>query len=136
MQLILAHSARAFQPSHNFEGLPKLQGLNNLWFDSSANCEPLAHQSILRIMGHERFMYGCDYPVSHARGRSLGAADSFLWLYEDSPVWGEKHAQVTPVLVGLEHLRSLKWACWSEKLTDNQIEDIFWNNAARLFNVG
>ena len=80
-------------------------------------------------------MYGCDYPVSHLRGRSLGAADSFLWLYEDTPVWGEKHAQVNPVLVGLEHLRSLKWACWSEKLTENQIEDIFWNNAARLFHI-
>jgi glutamate-1-semialdehyde 2,1-aminomutase len=135
MQLILAHSARAFQPTHNLRGLPKLQGLPNLWFDSSANCEPMAHQAIFRILGHERFMYGCDYPVSHLRGRSLGVADSFLWLYEDTPVWGEKHAQINPVLVGLEHLRSLKWACWSEKLTENQIEDIFWNNAARLFHL-
>jgi len=135
MQLILAHSGRAFQPSHNLRGLPKLKGLQNLWFDSSANCEPLAHQAIFRILGHERFMYGCDYPVSHFHGRSLGVADSFLWLYEDSPVWGEKHTQIKPVLVGLEHLRSLKWACWSEKLSDNQVEDIFWNNAARLFGI-
>ncbi|MCH2598379.1 MAG: hypothetical protein MKZ94_03095, partial [Pirellulales bacterium] len=128
-------NARAFQPSHNLEGLPKLQGLQNLWFDSSANCEPMAHLAILRLMGHERFMYGCDYPVSHMRGRSLGVSDSFLWLYEDTPVWGEKHLKIDPVLVGLEHLRSLKWACWAERLNDNQVEDIFWNNAARLFHV-
>ena len=64
-----------------------------------------------------------------------GAADSFLWLYEDTPVWGEKYGRVDPVLVGLEQLRSLKWACWSERLTDSQVEDVFWNNAAALFNV-
>ena len=85
--------------------------------------------------GHERLMYGSDLPVTHLRGRSLGAGDSFLWLYGDSPVWGEKHMKVEPVLIGLEHLRSVKWACWSEGLSDAQVEDVFWNNAARLFNV-
>lgn len=135
MKMILAHSARGFQPAHNLEGLETLKGLNNLYFDSSANCEPIAHQAILRIFGHKRLMYGSDFPISHLRGRSLAAGDSFLWLYEDTPVWGEKHAKVHPVLVGLEHLRSMKWACWAEKLSDAQVEDVFWNNAADLFGV-
>ena len=136
IRLILAHSARGFQPAHNFEGLPKLTGLDNLYFDASANCEAIAHQTIIRAFGHHRLMYGSDGPVvSHLRGRSVAAADSFLWLYDDSPVWGEKHAEIHPVLVGLEHLRSMKWACWSERLSDTQVEDIFWNNAARLFGV-
>ena len=133
MTLILAHSARGFQPAHNLEGLPQLTGLNNLYFDCSANCEPMAHQAIIRIMGHKKLLYGSDLPVSHLRGRSLGAADSFVWLYENTPVWVEKQMTIKPVFIGLEHLRSLKWACWSERLTDSQVEDIFWNNAARLF---
>ena len=135
MKLILAHSARGFQPAHNLEGLPQLTGLDNLYFDTSANCEPMAHQSIMRIIGPDKLMYGSDLPVSHLRGRSLSAADSFLWLYEETPVWGEKHSKIDPVLIGLEHLRSLKWACWSERLTDSQVEDLFWNNAARLLGV-
>jgi len=135
MKLILAHSARGFQPQHNFEGLVQLTGLDNLYFDLSANCEPIAHQSIMRIMGHKKLMYGSDFPLSYLRGRSVAVADSFLWLYEETPVWGEKHTQIKPVLVGLEHLRSLKWACWAEKLSDSQVEDIFWNNAAELFAV-
>jgi glutamate-1-semialdehyde 2,1-aminomutase len=135
MRLILAHSARGFQPGHNLVGLPKLSGLDNLYFDTSANCEPLAHQAIIRLLGHHKLMYGSDLPVSHMRGRSLGAADSFLWIYEETPVWGEKHLRIKPVLLGLEHLRSIKWACWSERLSDSQIEDIFWNNAARLFDL-
>ena len=81
-------------------------------------------------------MYGSDLPISHMRGRSLGAGDSFLWVYEDTPVWGEVHATNDPILIGLEHLRSIKWACWSEKLSDAQVEDVFWNNAAGLMGVG
>jgi predicted TIM-barrel fold metal-dependent hydrolase len=135
MKLILAHSARGFQPAHNLEGLPHLTGLDNLYFDTSANCEPVAHQAILRIIGHKKLMYGSDLPISHMRGRSLSAADSFLWLYRETPVWGEKHQKIDPVLIGLEHLRSLKWACWSERLNDSAIEDIFWNNAAQLLGV-
>ncbi len=135
MRLILAHSARGFQPAHNLAGLLKLAGLENVFFDTSANCEPIAHQAIIRTLGHKHLMYGSDLPVSHFRGRPVGVADSFIWLDDASPVWGERHAHVSPVLVGLEHLRSLKWACWSEQLGDSAVEDIFWNNAARLFNL-
>jgi glutamate-1-semialdehyde 2,1-aminomutase len=135
MKLILAHSARGFQPSHNLEGLPHLADLPNLYFDTSTNCEPTAHEAIIRNFGHQKLMYGSDLPVSHMRGRSLGVDDSFIWLYGDSPVWVEKHRTIEPVLVGLEHLRSIKWACWSARLNDTAIEDIFWNNAARLFGV-
>ena len=94
MKLILAHSARGFQPGHNFEGLPQLTGLDNLYFDASANCEPIAHASIIRIMGHKKLMYGSDFPVSHSRGRSVAVADTFLWSYEDTPVWEEKHIKI------------------------------------------
>ena len=57
------------------------------------------------------------------------------WLYGETPVWEEKHRLIEPNLIGLEHLRAIKWACWSERLDDNAVEDIFWNNGARLFGV-
>ena len=67
MQLILAHSARGFQPSHNFEGLEQLRGLDNLWCVTSANCEPMAHVAIIRILGHDKLLYGGDLPATHQR---------------------------------------------------------------------
>ena len=135
MKLVLAHAARGFQPAHNLEGLEDLVGLDNLYFDTSVNCEPIAHQVILRRFGHRRLMYGTDLPISHLRGRHVCAADRFLWLYENSPVWSENSGDVRPVLIGLEHLRALKWTCWSERLSDSEVEDIFCNNAARLLGV-
>ena len=136
MKLILAHSARGFQPAHNLEGLPQLTDLDNLYFDTSANCEPLAHVAIIRNFGHEKLMYGSDgLLASHMRGRTVAIADTFLWLEEDQPIWQADYMEIKPVLYGLEHLRSIKWACYSLQLSDVAVEDIFWNNAAKLFGL-
>ncbi len=135
MTLILAHNARGFQPAHTLQGLPALADLPNLWCDTSANCESMATLAAIRALGPERVMYGSDYWVSHMRGRSVAAGDSFLWLYEDTPVWGEKHTRIDPVLVGLEHLRSVEWACWAGGLTPAEKAGVYHDNAARLFGL-
>ena len=116
MKLVLSHSARGFQPEHNLEGLPQLADLPNLYFDSSINCEPTAHEAIIRIMGHDRLLYGTDYPCCHILGKYLALGDSFVVLGEDNPVWNVDYADITPALVGHEHLRSIKWACWAQGL--------------------
>ena len=133
MKLVLSHSARGFQPENNLQGLPHLADLDNLYFDTSVNCEPTAHEAIMRIMGHERLLYGTDFPCSHVIGKYLALGNSFVAITENNPVWQVEHSNLTPALVGLEHLRALKWACWSQQLSDSQVEDIFWNNAERLF---
>ena len=136
MKLILAHSARGFQPAHNLEGLPKLKNLDNIYFDSSANCEALAHIAVIRNFGHKKLMYGSDgLMCSHLRGRTVAAGDSFLWIQDDQPIWTADYRTTQPVLYGLEHLRSLKWAAYAHKLSDSAVEDIFWNNAAKLFDL-
>lgn len=134
-KLILAHSARGFQPAHNLKGLPELTGLGNLYFDTSGNCEPVAHEAILKIIGPDKLLYGTDFFISHLRGKCLAVADSFIWLLEDAPVWTDIHQQVKPVLAGMESLRALKWACWSAGLNDTQVEDIFYRSATRLFGL-
>ena len=96
----------------------------------------MAHVAIMRIFGHDRFMFGTDFgAASHSHGRHSAVADTFFWVYDDAPVWEEKHTTIKPVSIVLEHLRSVKWACWAERLTDRQIEDVFWGNAARLFEL-
>jgi glutamate-1-semialdehyde 2,1-aminomutase len=136
MRMILAHAARGFNPHHTIEGIGSLAGLRNVWFDSSAVTECGALEAILDVFGHERLLYGTDFYVSHFRGRCVAIADSFIWLYEDSVNWSSAmHTDLQPILVGLESLRCLKLAARYARLTDRQIEDIFYGNAARLFGL-
>jgi glutamate-1-semialdehyde 2,1-aminomutase len=133
MRLILAHAARGFNPWHTIEGIDSLKGLNNVWFDTSAVTEAGAFEAIIETMGHERLLYGTDFHVSHIRGRCVAIGDSFHWFYAHDMDSEEKHIKLAPVLIGLESIRSLRLACGRLKLSDSQIEDIFYNNARQLF---
>lgn len=134
MQLILAHAARGFNPYHTIEGLGALKGLPNLWCDMSAVTEVGACEAIIETLGHNRLLFGTDFPVSHVRGRCIAIGDGFLWLYEDTLDWSKASFKpLQPVFIGLESLRILKQAAWHQRLTDSQVEDIFYNNAKILF---
>jgi predicted TIM-barrel fold metal-dependent hydrolase len=133
MQLILAHAARGFNPYHTLEGLAALRGLPNLWCDMSAVADVGACEAIIEILGHDRLLYGTDFPVSHLRGRCVAIGDGFVWLYDDTLDWDTISFQpLRPVFVGLESLRVLKQAARHCRLTDSQVEDIFYNNVRGL----
>lgn len=135
MRLILAHAARGFNPWHTIEGIQSLQGLSNVWFDTSAVTEAGAFEAIVETMGHERLLYGTDFHVSHLRGRCVAIGDSFHWIYADEMDLDERHTHLRPVLIGIESLRSLLLACRRLKLSDRQIEDLFFGNARQLWDV-
>jgi predicted TIM-barrel fold metal-dependent hydrolase len=133
MRMILAHAARGFNPWHTIEGIGSLVGLKNVWCDTSAVTEAGAFEAIVETLGHDRLLYGTDFHVSQMRGRCIAIGDSFHWIYAEEMGLAEKHTTLQPVLIGLESLRSLFLAIHRLKLNDRQIEDIFYNNAARLF---
>jgi glutamate-1-semialdehyde 2,1-aminomutase len=136
MKLILAHAARGFNPNHTIEGMRTLQGLPNLWCDMSAVTDTGACEAIIEALGHDHLLYGTDFPVSHLRGRCVAIGDGFLWLYEDTLDWSTAwFLPLQPILIGLESLRILKHAAWHCRLSDRQVEDVFYNNAARLLGV-
>ncbi|MCY4082860.1 MAG: amidohydrolase family protein [Caldilineaceae bacterium] len=135
MRLILAHAARGFNPWHTIEGIESLRGLDNVWFDTSAVTEAGAFEAIVETMGHEKLMYGTDFHVSHTRGRCVAIGDSFHWLYADEMDIEEKHISLKPVLIGLESLRSIRLACDRLKLSERQVDGIFYGNAAALLDI-
>jgi predicted TIM-barrel fold metal-dependent hydrolase len=132
-RLILAHAARGFNPHHTIEGIHALRELGNIWFDTSAVTDAGAIEAIVRTCGHQRLLYGSDFPVSHLRGRCVALGDSFLWLSPENTKLDAAYANVQFTLVGLESLRTLKVAALALGLSDEHVEDIFLHNAARLF---
>lgn len=135
MRLILAHAARGFNPHHTVEGIESLRGLSNVWFDTSAVTDSGAFEAVIQTMGHEKLLFGSDFPVSHLRGRCVAIGDSFHWISADNTQLAAPYGDIQLSQVGLESLRTLKLAASSLRLTDRQIEDIFHNNAANLFAI-
>jgi hypothetical protein len=137
MQLILAHSARGFNPYHALRGLQALTGLDNLWFDTSACCAPEAHMACLKYLRPERALYGSDFYMSHVRGTNFAVNQEQYWLTEDSCVFSVRGSAEAMGLtfVGFENLRSVHAAFTMLDLGDDAIEDYFWGNAACLLEL-
>ena len=132
--LVLAHAARGFNASHTIDAIDGLRGIDNVYFDTSAICEPAAFEAIIRATGTTRLMYGSDFPVSELRGKALSIGDGFLWLYDktyDWSSWPHGNAEV----VGIESLIALKQACQTMCLNENDIERIFSTNARQLLGL-
>lgn len=134
-RLVLAHAARGFHGGHTLRGIDHLRGLDNVFFDTSAVCEPVAFQAILRTFGPSRLLFGTDFFISEARGRCVSVADGFLWLYRHTLNWTEHSAFASPTFVGIEALLALKQACSLERLTDSDIEHIFCRNAREMLGI-
>ena len=133
-RLILAHAGRGFNYRHTVDAIASLRPLDNVFFDTSAVCEPAALEAILRSCGVSRLMYGSDFPVSELRGRCLSVGDGFFWLDDRNADWsGWRHGK--PQLVGIESLLALRQACRTMCLNDGDVERIFGDNARQLLGL-
>lgn len=134
-RLVLAHAARGFHAPHTIQGLSALRGLPNVWFDTSAVCEPDALLAILDEFGPGRLMWGSDFPVSQQRGRCVTLGTGFAWVTTDQVDWNRRAFFGQPLLVGLESLRALLSACDRAGLDAGERRDVFCNNARRLLGM-
>jgi predicted TIM-barrel fold metal-dependent hydrolase len=134
IRLILAHAARGFNAFHTVNAVDRLRGLDNVWCDVSAVTEAPAMEAIVAALGPEKLLWGSDYPISHLRGRCIAIGDQFVWLYEDTLDWQRVSPQskIQPYFVGHESLRSLKHTATVLRLSDSEIEGIFYTNATRM----
>ncbi len=126
--LILAHAARAFAAWTVFGTVDKLVDLENVWFDFSGICETPAMLYIIKKVGVSRCMWGTDYPVAAFLGKPISLGGSFAWLSERNFPSGFPLRHV--VTEGFMAMRELSILA---DLGKSQIEDIFYNNAVKLF---
>jgi glutamate-1-semialdehyde 2,1-aminomutase len=134
-RLVLAHAARGFHAPNTVKGLSSLRELENVWFDTSAICETAAITAILREFGPRKLLWGSDFCVSEMRGKSVTAGDGFVWLSMDTVKWDKLSPSCKPTLVGLESLLALKQAADDFGLNDDDLQDIFCDNAYRVLGI-
>ncbi len=134
-RLILAHAARGFHAPNTAAGLPALRGLENVWFDMAAICEAAPLVAILNAFGPRRLLWGSDFPVSEIRGRAVTVGDGFTWLEPDTLDWEQVAHLGRPMLVALESLRAFKEAADAFGLNEDDVQDVFCDNAWRLLGI-
>jgi len=134
-RLILAHAARGFHAPNTVRAISALHGLENVCFDTAAVCEADALAAILGEYGPRRLMWGSDFPVCQQRGRCVTLGTGFAWVTTDLLPWNEKAFHGEPVLVGLESLRAVLDAADRVGLDAEDLEDLFCDNALRLFGL-
>ncbi|MCX6993290.1 MAG: aminotransferase class III-fold pyridoxal phosphate-dependent enzyme [Kiritimatiellaeota bacterium] len=127
-RLILAHAARGFHAPNTVKGLAALQGIENVWFDTSAICEAMPLVAILEAFGPRRLLWGSDFPVSETRGKCVTLGNGFEWLTPDSL----KGDQGRLLSVAVESFRALKEAADSFGLDAEDLRDICAENLMRL----
>jgi len=126
-KLILAHSGRAFASWTAVESVHELAEFDNVFFDFSAVCESPSILQIFKKIGTSKCMWGSDYPVCTGRGKAISLADGFYWISEGELPSAKKW------LLGMENLFAMRQASIMSELTKKQIEDVFYNNAKRIF---
>lgn len=133
-KLVLAHAARGFHAPNTVRAVECLRGLENVWFDTSAICEPAPLLAILRAFGPRKLLWGSDFPVCFQRGRCVTAGDGFFWM---GPEHVDASSPFAPrlALVGLESLRALLDAAEAFGLDEHDLQDVFHDNAARLLGL-
>lgn len=131
--LILAHAARSFAAWTAIEAIDTVKSLDNVWFDFSSICEPSGMFQIIRKCGIDRCMWGSDYPNSRISGKVISIADSFYWINDKDMERFAGPTEFHSWKVGTENLMATRQTCLMLDLKENDIEKLFYNNAARLF---
>ena len=134
-KLILAHCARAFAAWTGVETVDKIKHLDNVYYDFSAICESPAMFQILRKVGKDKCMWGSDFPVCRLSGRSVSLADGFYWINARVMEHFNNPDQLHYWQYSTENLMAVRQTCQMLDLSQDRIEDLFWNNAMTLFGL-
>lgn len=133
MKWILAHCARGYGAWAIEKAAPKLRSLPNVWYETSSVCAMEAFDALLSEIGADRVLHGGDGPgIAFARGMSI--IYGFAWgdLTEQNNKLDMSHCDGRMTFYLYEQLRAMRRATRRLKLTQAQIEDVFYNSARRL----
>tara|TARA_B100001250_G_scaffold164883_1_gene141874 strand:- start:47740 stop:48747 length:1008 start_codon:yes stop_codon:yes gene_type:complete len=134
---ILAHIARSFTYRPIQQGIDTLKNLPNIFYDLSAVTDIRPYITLFSEENHERIFYGTDAVESvsfHGAYSAFGHAHQQVET-DNIPSLTFSHTTNRPLICIYEQLIAMKQASIICELDKNQLEDIFWRNAVREFNV-
>ena len=142
VQLVIAHIGRAYCPEDVGNAFEILKDARKMNFDFCANTSVYAMEKLLEAVGPRRVVFGSDLAVARMRMRRICEKGFYVNLVppglygdiSDDPhmreVSEEEGAKLSFFMY--EELLAFRKAAEAVKLTAADIEDVMYNNAARL----
>lgn len=133
---ILAHCARSFTYWPIRQAIDRLRDLPNIWYDVSAVTDVRPLITLFSRENPRRIFYGSDgvdATYFHGQYAALGRA----WQYVDTDRARLQfpHCDGRPILAIYEQLLSMKHAAEIAQWSQDDIDNLFWNNAISAFGI-
>ena len=136
-QIIFAHIGRAYYLSNVTGFLEGIAACPNAYIDTAM----VNHEGVLEYafkhFPRERILFGSDAPIAFLRGKSVEINNQYAYLMAEDYAIGssifDARQAVTFTSFYYEQLRGIKLAAERSDLDRVEIENLFFNNAQRLF---
>ena len=136
-QIIFAHIGRAYYLTNVIGFLDGIAACQNAYVDTAM----VNHEGVLeyafKTFPRDRILFGSDAPIAFLRGKSVEINNQYAYLmgeeYEIGTSIYDARQAVAFTAFFYEQLRGLKHAAVRAGLSRGEIENIFFNNAHRLF---
>ena len=134
-KFILAHCGRCFITPNMIDALKKLPVADNLWLDTSAVCDRGVFINLFSKYDRSRIVFGTDL-VGATGFRGTYVRLGMTWdMCSGDMVRRHGGQEVKPTFAAYENLCALLHAARFCRLSQTDMENIFFNNAAKLFNL-
>lgn len=142
IQLIIAHVGRAYCNEDVGSAFEMLSKTEKMAFDFSANCNLWVLEQLIQTVGPKRILFGSDMPILRMRTKritengkyiNLVPKDAYGDVSSDShmrEVEGQEAETLTFFMY--EEIDAFRQAAENIGLSTQDIEDIFYNNAAKI----
>jgi predicted TIM-barrel fold metal-dependent hydrolase len=145
LHLIVAHVGRAYTKQDVGDAFDKLKVTKNMVFDFSANTNAWVFEQLINAVGSSRILFGSDLPITRMRMKRIERDGIYVNLVprglygdvSDDPNMDEldppESDQLTFFLY--EEIEAMRQAALNTGLGREDIERIFWSNAANIFGM-
>lgn len=146
IKVIIAHVGRAYCPEDIGDAFEVLASTKNMMFDISANTNAEVFEKLIKAVGPKRILFGSDLPITRMRMKricengnyiNLVAKEAYGDVSDDKnmrEVVNDEAEQLSFFMY--EEIDAFRRAAEKVGLTDNDIEDVFYENAHKIIIQG
>ena len=142
LKMIVAHIGRAYTPEDLGDAFDTLKHSKNMMFDFCANTFSGAMSRCIEAVGPKRLMFGSDMPITKMRMYRIFENGTYInvvprGMYGD--VSSDPHMRETdePCITNFlyEEIMAFRKAAEETGLSKEDVKDVFFNNAAKIYGI-